>query len=350
LNDKVRTISNASSFKSGTTTNSGGSAIGYAGLDSETRDKIINNLHPEICRISISGTGSCTALWHCGDNLTNCIDRSSEATLIQTGSTFCIWQLPYCEFSTWAGGQPATPTTTSSSSSSSSSGGGGGGGGGSTTKVTHTLNSINPGAASVVKLTSKDIGIKQIAISVVNTANNVKITIQKTSGQPASVTVSISGVVYQYIEITHENLSDNNIRSATIKFNVTKQWLNDNGFLPTEVDLSRFSSNAWQKLQTRILRESNDDVEYEADSPGLSVFAIVGEKPQASTTISEPVTTLPTPTEETIGEVPTGSEVGTTEGNIQTSAPIIIGGIAAVVAVALGFVYFRNMKKHRRSV
>ena len=199
-----------------------------------------------------------------------------------------------------------------------------------------------------MKLTSKDIGIKQIAISVVNTANNVKITIQKTSGQPASVTVSISGVVYQYIEITHENLSDNNIRSATIKFNVTKQWLNDNGFLPTEVDLSRFSSNAWQKLTTRILRESNDDVEYEADSPGLSVFAIVGEKSAAVTTIPEAgVTTIIATT--TVPEVPSGSEAGTTDGGLQTSAPIIIAGVAAVVAVGLGFVYFRGMRKHKRS-
>ena len=57
LNDKVRTINNESAIKNGTTTNSGGSSIGYAGLVADTRDKIINNLHPEVCRIKIPGTG-----------------------------------------------------------------------------------------------------------------------------------------------------------------------------------------------------------------------------------------------------------------------------------------------------
>jgi len=117
-----------------TLTDSAGDSVGLVGMLSSTRDKVVNNLHPEICQVKIPSDGTCDELWHCDDDGGNCVDMESEATLIATGSDSCTWQIPYCEFSTWASGQPAaTEEDDSSSSSSSSSGGGGGGGGGSTT-------------------------------------------------------------------------------------------------------------------------------------------------------------------------------------------------------------------------
>ncbi|MBU0762077.1 MAG: hypothetical protein KKD39_03550, partial [Candidatus Altiarchaeota archaeon] len=98
LNDKVRTISGSQALESGQV-----NGIGYTGMPKETRDKIINNLHPEVCQIKISST-SCTYLWHCDDNGENCVDRTSESTLIEDGGDYCLWQLPYCEFSLWAAG------------------------------------------------------------------------------------------------------------------------------------------------------------------------------------------------------------------------------------------------------
>ncbi|MFQ5531579.1 MAG: hypothetical protein ACE5ES_03105, partial [Candidatus Nanoarchaeia archaeon] len=119
LNDKVRSISDSGNIIKGTS---------LVGLSSETRDKIINNLHPEVCRLKIPNTGNCTTLYHCDDNGQNCVDRTSESTLID--ATNCVWKIPFCEFSTY--------TTTVSSSSSSSSSSGGGGGGGSTSANTTT--------------------------------------------------------------------------------------------------------------------------------------------------------------------------------------------------------------------
>ena len=117
LNDKVRTISTAGDIISSST---------LVGLTSETRDKIINNLHPEVCRIKIPTTGGCTGLFHCDDNGENCVDRTSESTLLDSAN--CVWQIPHCEFSTYK-----TSTTSSSSSSGSGSGGGGAIGGATTT-------------------------------------------------------------------------------------------------------------------------------------------------------------------------------------------------------------------------
>ena len=116
LNDKVRTISDSGDLIHNTND-------GYAGLSSETGDKIINNLHPEVCKIKIPASGTCNSLFHCNTTGGDCTDRTSDATLLD--STNCVWQIPNCEFSTYD-----EDISTSSGSSSSSSGGGGGGGGG----------------------------------------------------------------------------------------------------------------------------------------------------------------------------------------------------------------------------
>lgn len=90
LNDKVRNISTS------------GDVIGdsaKAGLSADTKDKIINNLHPEACRVKVPKPGTCNVLYHCDDDGNNCIDRTADATLLDAAN--CVWQVPHCEFSTY---------------------------------------------------------------------------------------------------------------------------------------------------------------------------------------------------------------------------------------------------------
>jgi len=113
----VRKIDDAGDILEGTTTDVAGNTVGYVGMVEETRDQIINNLFPERCLIKFpKGDTGCTELWHCDSDNTKCLNRTAEATLNETGSDYCIWELPYCEFSNWGGG-----SLTGSSSSSSSS-------------------------------------------------------------------------------------------------------------------------------------------------------------------------------------------------------------------------------------
>ena len=123
LNDKVRTISGSGAIISD-------SAI--VGLTSTTRDKIINNLHPEICRIKIPFSGTCDSIFHCDDAGNNCVDRTSTSTLLDAAN--CIWQIPFCEFSTYREAQASG----SSSGGGSSGGGGGSSGGGSSSSSSKT--------------------------------------------------------------------------------------------------------------------------------------------------------------------------------------------------------------------
>lgn len=140
LNDKVRSVSDSGSFI-GTST--------LVGLTSETRDKIVNNLHPELCRVKIPHSGTCTQLFHCDDNGNNCVDRTSVATLID--STNCVWQVPNCEFSTYK-----TNAVSGSSGSSSSGGGGGGGGFGPSTNNTSTTAESSKGSPAGQVQTTPD--------------------------------------------------------------------------------------------------------------------------------------------------------------------------------------------------
>ncbi|MBI4009875.1 MAG: hypothetical protein HY361_01605, partial [Candidatus Aenigmarchaeota archaeon] len=163
LSSAVRDIDGASDgLASGTTTTSSGASIGYAGMDEDVRDKIVFNLYPEICYVKVPGTGTCTELWHCNDARTACVDRTAEATLNKTGSNYCIWQIPYCEFSAWAGGQPGTPSGSSSSSSSSSSGGGGGGGGGGGAAVVKKAEVVVETPEAVEEVAAEDTGAESV--------------------------------------------------------------------------------------------------------------------------------------------------------------------------------------------
>ncbi len=113
LNEQVRTISDATSLIHDTTG-------AYVGMPADTRDKIINNLHPEICRVKIPFTGTCDTLYHCNDSGANCTDRTSAAGGQPIDAVNCVWNAPFCEFSTYKESVSSSGTPASSSSSGSS--------------------------------------------------------------------------------------------------------------------------------------------------------------------------------------------------------------------------------------
>ncbi len=186
------------------------------------------------------------------------------------------------------------PAAASSSSSSSSSGGGGGTIVTTQPKKTQIFSQITPGAAAIMKISDADIGLKQITIEVKNPANTVTITVIKLDGQPAAVTQSVTGKVFQWLNITKQNLDNSNIQSAKIRFNVTKSWLTSNGFSAADVVLRRFTT-LWESLPTVQISESSTDVEYEATTPGFSTFVIVGEQAAPSAPAPQPTPETPAP-------------------------------------------------------
>jgi PGF-pre-PGF domain-containing protein len=229
-----------------------------------------------------------------------------------------------------------TTTTSTTTTTAPSSSGGGGGAPVTIHKSIQKFIEMLKGVVHKIMMVDKEIGFKQIIIEVRNNANNITITITKLDGKPATVVHNITGKVYQYMEIDHDNLNDSNIKSAKLRFNVTKTWINGNNFTKEHIYLNRYSNNAWEKLRTTIVGESSTEVEYEADTPGFSTFAITGEAPEITTTTTtipiiptpEVTTTIPEVTTTTIAELPEQTDYNT---------PIMITVI--IIILALGWLY-----------
>ncbi len=191
-------------------------------------------------------------------------------------------------------------------------------------RVAYLFDRLVPGAAKVMRIQKEEIGIKEIEISVKNQVNNVRITVTKLEGKPATVVHEVSGKVYQYIEITAENLGDENVSQAKIRFEVDTSWINENRIDKHTVALYRYANDTWQKLNTTMINETESYVTYEAVTPGFSVFAISGE------TVKETTTTVTT-TSTTLPEVTTTITTTTLPSTTTTLPEEEVGGIDILI-------------------
>lgn len=345
LNDKVRTISDSGALRNGTTTTSTGATIGYAGMIADTRDKIINNLHPTACEIRIPGAGTCTSLWHCDDNLGNCTNMTSSATLLNTSSDYCDWKIPFCEFTVWAGGQPGTYNP---GGSNPPPGGGSGGSGGGAASVgvseSHLFLQVSPDTPAVMKISNTNLGFTEIAVEVLMPLNNVRLVLAKLTSLPEN-TPKLSEEAYIYLQLNKTNIDDFNVKKAAIKFKVTKDWLAAKGYAKEDMVLKRYAESKWAELSTKLLNEDKSAVYYIASSPGLSVFAIApaeGKLPAIAEKEIEEVPEEATPTGKAVA--PTESAEGLTK---KASKLLSIAGIVIIVLALLIVAIRSSMQKKR---
>jgi len=294
-NEKIRDVGDAGSIKNGTTTTSSGAKIGYTGLSKSTSNKLVDKLHPKSCMLQIDkGTGSCDALYHCDDDLKNCIRRDTQpgVSLNETGPNYCIWKIP-CIFSTYAGGVPGTPSSTSSSSSSSgSSGGGSGGGGGGAAasanveaSIGRVWDTLQGGSNAVVNINNEKIAVTEITIDVKNTLTSPSITVESLKSNPISTAATTK--VYQYLQLTKSNIAESDAAKITINFKVPKSWLTGNTVAEDKVALYRYSDNKWNELPTAKISSDIANVLYQSTTPGFSTFAI-GAKEEPPTATQQP--------------------------------------------------------------
>ncbi|MCK5063612.1 MAG: PGF-pre-PGF domain-containing protein, partial [Candidatus Aenigmarchaeota archaeon] len=175
---------------------------------------------------------------------------------------------------------------------------------------------ITPGVAKIMKITNEDIGFTEILIEVNNPANNVKITVTKLESKPVSVIHSVSGNVYRYLEVAKQNIENENINRAEIKFKVEKSWLDNNNLDKNTVALERYD-NGWQKLKTNMVSEDFQFVYYNAETEGFSYFAVSAETPaddSVDTALAEGTDTVedkPAETDAVADQTP--SETSTTD-------------------------------------
>jgi len=253
-----------------------------------------NNITFKICGVYTNATSQ---TWGCDGvgyhTLNLYINTSANSAAC---SYACGCSGGYCNSGVCAASAPTTSTTTTTS-------GGGGGGGGTTTVAatttiavaeTGTVAKIENGTSATFNVTQSDtLKIESVNVEVKNTVNNVQLTV-KESSLPSGANVAIAadtGAVYKYLEITKTNVQDADINKVKIKFKVEKSWASTNNIDPATIALQRLVGSSWTKLSTSKVSEDATYYYFEAESPGLSVFAITGEKVVTTTTAATTTTT-----------------------------------------------------------
>jgi PGF-pre-PGF domain-containing protein len=145
-------------------------------------------------------------------------------------------------------------------------------------KVNITLSSLTTSGKMIATIARfEDVAIREMNITVVNNVANIKIMISKLSILPSTVFYDIDGKVYHYINIERINITDSDINTVNFEFAVNKTWLTDNNVDASNITLYRWANNKWNDLSAVKINESTQEVFYNANSPGLSVF-IIGTK------------------------------------------------------------------------
>jgi PGF-pre-PGF domain-containing protein len=203
-----------------------------------------------------------------------------------------------------------------------------------------------PGIKHSMNIVEKDIAMKKIEIKVKNRVVNAQITVTKLDTKPATIVHEITGKVYQYLEITTNNIEDDNIEEASIQFEVSKSWINENNIDSTTVKLYRYTTT-WEALDTTLVNETTDSYVYEATTPGFSTFAIGGETKTITTTTTIVTTTIPPTTtlpEEVTTTVPTTTIPPTTTTlPVPKKKPDYTWIIIFIIVIIVGIgIFYRN--------
>jgi PGF-pre-PGF domain-containing protein len=143
--------------------------------------------------------------------------------------------------------------------------------------VTWHSDVIKPGVDTGIIINETGMAASQVWVKVRYVVTNVVFDIERLASKPLTVAKEPEGMVYQYLNITHANLSDANIESGKVLFNVEKSWISENGINESTVALTRHSNDGWQMLRTSLNGEDNSSVHYLAETPGFSIFAITGQ-------------------------------------------------------------------------
>ncbi|MEM5811045.1 MAG: PGF-pre-PGF domain-containing protein [Candidatus Aenigmatarchaeota archaeon] len=133
------------------------------------------------------------------------------------------------------------------------------------------------GIATVSINKTFETNINEIKIGVKNQAANVWINVVKLTGKPTEIKEVPNGTVFGYVNI-NVDLSQDNIRNATINFYVPKSWIQQSNIDENRVYLNRYADNKWNRLNTSKISDDTEFVYYKALTPGFSVFSITGEQ------------------------------------------------------------------------
>ncbi|OGI16052.1 hypothetical protein A3K63_02145 [Candidatus Micrarchaeota archaeon RBG_16_49_10] len=240
--------------------------------------------------------------------------QSFPASILSENTTSEVWSM----FLTY---ETTAPTTTTTSTTTVSSGGGGGGGEGSS-GLSKLWSTVLANAEYYWNIADAQLRVTQINFTSTVQRSNVRLNAQRLTSKPANISQNLSGVAYQYVEITKSNIQDSEIKDAKIRFKVQKSWLTSNNLQTSDIKMARYSGG-WADLQIQKTGEDTSWVFYTSPTPGFSTFAIyAGTSGTTTTTTTTPAGTT-TPGEAT-----------------STTQPVVVGeGDMSKLLLIMGVVF-----------
>lgn len=152
--------------------------------------------------------------------------------------------------------------------------------------VTVRFSDVPVGSSLSVDLDQKTLSNEKISLTAIEPAftfdeEDFRLEIERprSSQSGAALPDTVTGL--SYIEIRHVGLSESSLESVRFHFTVNESALPD-GATVADVAMYRKADGAWDRLNTT--RITGD--EFRATSPGLSLFAVVVEKPTETETSS----------------------------------------------------------------
>lgn len=112
-----------------------------------------------------------------------------------------------------------------------------------------------------------------ISITAKNKVNEFEVDITKNGGSSnlGNLDITAGGNVYEYMNI--EVNQEDDIENTTIRFKVNKSWLKQQDVSKEDVFLQKFH-DGWTQIPIRVMGETQDEVLYEANFSGFSLFVI----------------------------------------------------------------------------
>ena len=150
--------------------------------------------------------------------------------------------------------------------------------------------------------------VRHINFTALNSAGTVAAKVEILNNTSTLVSTLPPHEVFRNLNIWVGNAgwsTERNIADATVVFTVDKSWITKNNIDESSIALYRYSDDTWHKLVTKKIAEDANSLQFEAETPGFSPFAVTGKTigEPGSEGIIEPTVTAektptPTPTEE----------------------------------------------------
>jgi len=152
--------------------------------------------------------------------------------------------------------------------------------------------------------------VRHINFTALKSSGTVAAKVEILNNTSTIVSTPPPNKVYENLNIWVGNAgwaTNRNIADATVVFTVDKSWITKNNIDEASIALYRYSDDTWHKLVTRKIAEDANSLQFEAETPGFSPFAVIGKEVEGDPggegivaeepTVTVEETPVPTPTD-----------------------------------------------------